>query len=307
MSKGTNFTEYIPIPVQKSAILKGRGETWGEWFSQYKRHVKSRDLWEYLNPDAPTIYGLLGPAGEFKVTEDMVKIQLKAEKQQVFEEALKTWEALPTEQKVTTPRPTLGVPTEKEISDQYIAKVKTWKESSEKILDDQQVTNYNQISNWVNLSVDRALYDRACDAYESTPGGPTVQMIVKFLAKECAVTEHEREDNIRKRYRDHLALAIQRGTDRDAWLETYKGLYNKAMQHRIPEVQGSIGSSDFLEVLRAQYAPEWARSQLMAQATKATLGEKLTSLDDLIKIFSTLVAEENRLTSSGGRNATILT
>jgi len=120
-----------------------------------------------------------------------------------------------------------------------------------------------------------------------------------MLKKQLAPSEASTQNQIRQEYRAHLEKAKSGRTTPEKWINEWQLLYSRAQAYQIPEIQGMLALTDFLDAIMIRFAPEWGR-QMRAEAVKRmTLNEPELNLEDTANVFNALLAEQFALTSKG--------
>ncbi|PTB36593.1 uncharacterized protein TrAFT101_010475 [Trichoderma asperellum] len=86
----------------------------------------------------------------------------------------------------------------------------------------------------------------------------TTRQLLKELKDKLAPSDTSIAMSAWRAYKAVLLEAYNSGVNPRKWFARWSEAYSQAFQHRIPEIEGTIGKIDFLEAVGARCTPSWA-------------------------------------------------
>ena len=274
------------------AMLKARND-WPQWFMTLKVHALMKQVWDHINPDGPTVPDLIRDNPkypELPLEPVAPKDPPTGANQEQLREHASSRTEYEQEHKIYEAR----------VKDQPEA-VRKWKVlTAEWTRKASAITN---IQDWMIKTIAPDLLQPVQFKLMNT-GETSIQSQLRMLKKQLAPSEATMKNQIRIEYRAHLDKARNGRIGPDRWFNDWQMLYSRAQAYNIPEIQGTIALTDFLDAIMIKYAPEWAR-QMRAEAIRRTsLNEADLELDDVATVFNAMLAEQISVTAKG-RNHSI--
>jgi hypothetical protein len=294
MADSTSDIDYTTVR------LKDR-TTFPEWYSALRYWAFHKRVWQYIDPDAVENPIILGeetiesrtPASSFGTLSNL--------------NALSAQKRLLVNRDPIRPEPPSKIPPgENEDDDTKASREETNKNRIETYT--LQVNNYraasiqftntetliNVISTWIRKTVDPSILSPVYDKLVSD-GDASTHALVKELKRIYAPRTSTTQELIRQKYRLHLKKAENSRVNVDTWFREWSSLYRKALNNDIPEVQGELAVTDWLQALIPRIAPTWATRQLQ----KRYEDDNPPSLDKLEESFSRLL-QMSQIQNAGG-------
>jgi hypothetical protein len=159
-------------------------------------------------------------------------------------------------------------------------------------------TRYQQVLDWINKSVSNDLLIPTKILLRSS-SEVSIQEIVRDLVKQMQPTDASTLSTIRREYRAVLSRARTGRVNPLSWYQEWRIAFTKATVHKLPDVEGTLAITDFLETVAAKLAPDWASRQLSTVYANEELGADNLTVEEYGRIFSALAHESSLRSNSG--------
>jgi hypothetical protein len=279
--------------ITGSTVMLSSRSDWPSWFAQLQYHARSKGVWELVNPDVPTTYDHDAHEPKYPtlnpppVKPAPVATNASTEDKQAHKEQMQEYDhkkaAYDLEEKY-----------QHELVNKFKFDYTQWQRTSLRI---------SSLRDWVNKTVSAEIM-MPLSLQSNYELRFTLRDQLQMLKTGYAPTDANTAHLVRLEYRAHLEKAKYGRITPEKWFGEWQVLYGKAKAFGIPEVQGEMALTDFLDALTERISTEWAPDMRRKITYDAIMGNKQTTMDELAKVFNAML-QERLITAKKGKGAPV--
>lgn len=280
------------IVTNGAPTLKARKD-WPQWYLQLQVVARGKWVWEDINPDNPDVPDIVRNVPKYPelpakpiepkplpIGSTTEQVQGFAKSTEEYKQDLAVYESRLKDQQETVRR--------------WKVQTAEWTRKANGVI---YIQEY--MTKTISASLLQPVQIQLLDKNETG-----VQQQLRLLKRQLAPSEATLKNQIRVEYRSHLEKAKAGRMGADTWFNEWQLLYSRARAYGVPEIEGTIALTDFLDAITVKYAPEWARQMRIDVIKRASLNEPDLDLDDVATVFNAMLAEQTSL-SGKGRSSSI--
>jgi hypothetical protein len=283
------MADSLDTPFSNATIMLTGPETFNHFWTQLECAASLIGIWDMINPLVLLDSTPTRPARSPTVQEmiDRLNAQRIQESERANSDDSASSSGVTTRSGSTarsTPTPAKFEDIEREYNTlyrEYQQKVSEWNQYN------------NQVSHvfaWLRKSVAPSVLSPAMTK-ATHDKDISLRSILRILREQLAPTATSTITSIRSNYKSVLKRAENRKGDQLKWYQEWQSAYQHARLENIPEVQGQIGVTEFLNAVSKSLAPEWGMRKLQEVIEKQHLGEPSLTLEEYAKMFYGLANE----------------
>jgi hypothetical protein len=274
----------------KASVLLNNRSQWPYWYAQFQYQARSKGVWDFVDPDSTKSYNIENHEPDYPSLRDPPESPVPQDDGTIDPEAM-------TQYNHRKEAYNIAIASQNEVVQKFKYDHSKWQRNVAKLLN---------LRTWVTTTVSADLMGPV-SVKMVHQGKFTLQDLIRTLKADYAPTESNTAHLVRQEYRQHLEKAKQGRISPEKWFNDWQLLYSKAQAFQITEIEGELALTDFLDALAPRIATEWAPSMRRKITMDAVLGNNSLSLDQLAKIFSTMLQERAIYSEKGKADSVFAT